>query len=102
MLTAGSWCSWMALRRRASHSQGFLFALLTTPTLASVAVVALFVMPSFLFFEPDGDEPTSWFVRACACFGIAVVMTGIVRASTAWTQTWRAVRHWSARAAVSE
>jgi Zn-dependent protease with chaperone function len=102
MLTAVSWCSWMVARRRASHSQGFLFALLASPMLASVAVVAFFVMPSFLFFEPDGDEPTSWFVRACACVGIAIVATGVTRASVAWIQTSRAIRRWSARAAASE
>jgi beta-lactamase regulating signal transducer with metallopeptidase domain len=70
--------------------------------LASAAVVALFVMPSFLFFEPDGDEPTSWFVRACACVGIAAVTTGVVRGFMAWMQTSRAIRRWSAGAAASE
>jgi hypothetical protein len=102
MLSAVSWCSWMALRRRASHSQGFLFALLAAPMLSSAALVAFFVMPSFLFFEPDGDEPTSWFVRACAWVGIATVLTGVVRASNAWMHTSRAIRRWSARAVASE
>jgi Zn-dependent protease with chaperone function len=101
-LTAVSWCSWIASRRRASHSQGFLFALLAAPILVSAAVVALFVMPSFLFFEPDGDEPTSWFVRACACVGIATVTTGVVKAFVAWMQSSRAIRRWSAGAAESE
>lgn len=101
-LSAVSWCSWIAARRRASHSQEFLFALLSAPMLASAAMVALFVMPSFLFFEPDGDEPTSWFVRACACVGFAAVMTGVVRVLMAWMQTSRAIRRWSAGAAASE
>jgi beta-lactamase regulating signal transducer with metallopeptidase domain len=70
--------------------------------LASAAVVAFFVMPSFLFFEPDGDEPTNRFVRICACVGIAIVTTGVVRALTAWMQTFRAIRGWNPRADTSE
>jgi beta-lactamase regulating signal transducer with metallopeptidase domain len=101
-LTAVSWFSWKAWRRRASRSQEILFALLAAPMLVSAGVVAFFVVPSFLFFEPDGDEPTSWFVRACACVGFATVMTGVVRAFTAWLQSSRAIRRWSEGAAAGE
>jgi Zn-dependent protease with chaperone function len=100
-LSALSALTWNVVRRRHSQSTELLFTLLAAPMLVSAATVLFLIFPAFLRFEPMVSEPTGGALISFAAIGVAIVMVGIARATTAWVRTSRSVRRWTSGAVVS-
>ncbi len=102
VLSATSSLVWIAVRRRSLQSTELLFALLASPMLVSAAAVLFLVVPSFLRFEPmTSDEPAGGPLLTFAIIGATIVLTGMLRAATAWMRTRRSVRNWTTGAVTS-
>jgi Zn-dependent protease with chaperone function len=92
--------AWRAIRRdrrpvRSATAYGFRIL----PLVAALVTVAVFTVPSFLWFEPRrDDEPIGMAALALACAGAALLLFGTINALLAWMRTSRSVSSWIADA----
>src|SRR5258706_3513434 len=91
-------CCWQVVRRRrAMAGARFLYGMRVLPLFGSLALVALLVVPSFLYLEPYGAAET---LRPAgllmAIGGAAVIGLGVRNAFSAWLRTARCVALYAA------
>ena len=103
VLSAAVVCGWKipGVRRRSlSTRPASLYAARVFPLVAALTVVLVFVVPSYLYFEPrDGDEPIGTLAIALASCGALVLLSGLLNAVWAWLKASRLVSAWVAGSA---
>lgn len=89
---------WRALRRdRRRVNSATAYGLRILPLAAALVVVALFMVPSFLRFEPRwDDEPIGIAALVLASAGAVILIFGTINALLAWMRTSRSVSSWTA------
>ena len=84
---------WNTIRTRATSLRASqLFALRMLPFAATLGIVFLLTIPSFIYLEPDVDTETLGLWGAAAALGgFAVILFGIANTIPAWLRTSRFV-----------
>lgn len=83
-------------RHSAMRGADLLLALRVGPFVVAAGVTAVLAVPSFLLLEPRAaDEPVGATAAILGLCGLAVMLTGLWKATAAMVGAWRMVERWS-------